>query len=107
MSEMCARKQTSFRVVYRGWTSRDLRGLSALVLFLSVICVWSMSMCGQGFLLRHPDATLVFEYAGNTRDSLRFEDRRQRHLHTIRCGAQLGAEEFALADAHGIGLLRH
>ena len=66
-----------------------------------------MSICGQGFRLRLPDTTLVFEHAGNARDGLRFEDRRQRNFHTIRCRAQLGAEEFALADADGIGVLRH
>lgn len=66
-----------------------------------------MSICGQGFRLRLPVATLVFEHAGNTRDGLRFEDRGQRNFHTIRRRAQLGAEEFALADADGIGLLRH
>ena len=66
-----------------------------------------MSFCRQGFRLRLPDGTLVFDYAGNTRDGLRFEDRRQRHFHTVRRRAQLGAEEFALADADGFGLLRH
>ena len=58
-------------------------------------------------MLRLWDVTLVFGYAGNTRDSLRFENRRQRNFHPIRCRAQLGAEEFALADADGVGLLCH
>ena len=58
-------------------------------------------------MLRLWDVTLVFGYAGNTRDSLRFENRRQRNFHPIRCRAQLGAEEFALAYADGIGVLRH
>src|SRR5881396_3845894 len=62
---------------------------------------------GRAFLLRLPNATLVFGYVANARDSLRFQDRRERDFHPFRCGPQLGAEEFALADADGIGLLRH
>ena len=61
----------------------------------------------RGFLLRLPNANLVFGYAGNTRDRLRFQDRRERDFHPFRCSAQLGPEEFALADADGVGLLRH
>lgn len=46
-------------------------------------------------------------YVGNTGNGIRFQDRRERDFHAFRCGAQLGPEEFALADANGIGLLRH
>src|SRR5215475_10739406 len=67
----------------------------------------SVPISWEGFLLRLPNATLVFVYVANARDSLRFQGRRERDFDPFRCGPQLGAEEFALADADGIGLLRH
>src|SRR5262249_37932918 len=45
-------------------------------------------------------------YARNTCYCLRFKNRRQRDFYALRCGAQLGAQELALADADGLGLLR-
>src|SRR5215813_11430278 len=91
--------------VYRGPHIKRFTEIGLLGSVLSVICVQSVSISSQGFWLRLPGVTLVFEHAGNTCDGLRFEDRRQRNFHTIRCGAQLGPEEFPLADAHGPGLL--
>ena len=58
------------------------------------------------FGLRVTSRILIFSYVGNTRDSVRFKDRRQRDFHTPRRGAELDPEEFALANADGIGLLR-
>ena len=71
------------------------------------LCFIRVNLWRGGFLLRLRNANLVFGCAGNTRDSLRFQDRRERDFHPLRCGAQLGPEEFALADADGVGLLRH
>src|SRR5882762_11867124 len=92
---------------YRCRTSRDLRRLSGLVPFFGNLCFIRVKSLARGFLLRLRNANLVFGYAGNARDSLRFKDRRERNFHPFRCGAQLGPEEFALADADGVGLLRH
>ncbi len=72
---------------------------------LSVICVSSVSICGW-FSLARAERDLTVRYVGNTLDSLRFEDRRQRHFYALRCRAQLGAKEFALANADGSRLLR-
>ena len=43
----------------------------------------------------------------NTSCRLRLEDRGQRHFHPGRCRHELDAQELALADADGSGLLRH
>ena len=43
---------------------------------------------------------------GNPACRLRFQDRRQRHFHPARRGDELDAQELALADADGPGLLR-
>ena len=95
-------------VVWLSWPHiKRFTEIERLGSVLLVICVSSVSICGEGFLLRLRNANLVFGYAGNTRDSLRFQDRRERNFHPFRCGAQLGPEEFALADADGVGLLRH
>src|SRR5207253_7452699 len=49
---------------------------------------------------------LNFSYVGNTRDSIRFKDRRERDFYALRCGPELGPQELALANADGPGLLR-
>jgi hypothetical protein len=46
-------------------------------------------------------------YVGNTRDRIRLKDRRERDLYALRCGAQLGTQKLAVADADGPGLLRN
>src|SRR5437763_15504222 len=46
-------------------------------------------------------------YGKDTGNGLRFQDRRERNFHPFRCGVELGQEEFALADADGVGVLCH
>ncbi len=53
------------------------------------------------FLLQRPDVTLTFVDARNSPDSVRFQNRRQRDFYALRCGAELGPQKLALADANG------
>src|SRR4029453_4577504 len=103
--EMRASQYT--HVVWLSWPHiKRFTEIERLGSALLVICVSSVSICSEGFLLRLPNANLVFGYAGDTRNGLRFQDRRERDFHPFRCRAQLVPEEFLLADADGVGLLR-
>src|SRR5258708_37856632 len=95
-------------VVWLSWPQiKRFTEIERLGSVLLVICVSSLSICGEGFPVAPPERKLSVGNAGNTRNGLRFQDRRERDFHPFRCGAELGPEEFALADADGVSLLRH
>jgi hypothetical protein len=58
-------------------------------------------------ILRAQGAPLLLRDGRTAFNSLRFEDRGQRDFYALRCGAQLGAKKFALANADGSRLLRN
>jgi hypothetical protein len=62
---------------------------------------------GAMSILRAQGAPLLLRDGRTAFNSLRFEDRGQRDFYALRCGAQLGANKFALADADGSRLLRN
>ena len=80
--------------------------MSGFVPFFRSLCFIRVNLW-PCFLLRLRNAILVFvTWQKHKRDSVRLQNRRQRDFYALGCGAQLGAQEFALADADGVGLLR-
>jgi len=50
---------------------------------------------------------ILSTYGHNGARRIRFQNRRQHHLFATRCLYQLDAQELTLANADGIGVLRH
>ena len=95
-------------------TSREIRisNVNEATSFWSLVPEPSWSLDAAGFsseggsILRTESRALGFECARNSLDSVRFEDRGQRHLYAFRCSTQLGPQKLTVANADGFGLLR-